>query len=90
MATYNKKLKTIEIHLLLDGEVITIADTAEDFKAERALSEFRKYETMHTGSEQLVPYHAVQYIRVTEADGTITKKDPYFCEEDTPTPDPEP
>ena len=88
MATYNKKLKTLEIHLMLDGEPITIADTADDDEATRALNEFKKYGTMHyevTGSPfpatNAIPYHAVQYIKVTETDASVTKADPYGCEE---------
>lgn len=83
MATYSKKLKTIEIHLLLDGEVISVADTAETNAASMALAEFRRGEPMHVDSNRLIPYHAVQYIKVTEADGTVTKADPYFCEEES-------
>lgn len=80
MATYNKKLKTLEIHLMLDGEPITITDTADDDKATRALNEFKKYGTMHYGETNAVPYHAVQYIKVTEADASVSKADPYGCE----------
>lgn len=94
MATYNKKLKTIVVHLLLDGaSPITIADTADDDKATRALNEFKKYGTMHYESESggnkitnAIPYHAVQYIEVTETDGSVTKADPYGCENGGVTP----
>ena len=88
MATYNKKLKTLEIHLLLDGaNPITIADTADDNKATRALNEFKKYGTMHFEEDQggakftrAIPYEAVQYIKVTETDASVNKADPYGCE----------
>lgn len=88
MATYNKKLKTLEIHLMLDGaNPITIVDTADDNKATRALNEFKNYETMHykedQGGEKItraIPYESVQYIKVTEADASVTKADPYGCE----------
>ena len=88
MATYNKKLKTLEIHLFLDGaNPITIADTADDNKATRALNEFKKYGTMHFEEDQggmsitnAIPYESVQYIKVTETDGSIERANPYGCE----------
>ena len=87
MATYTKKLKTLAVHLMLDSEVVNIADTASDDMATRALNEFKKYETMHYESESegvkttnAIPYHAVQYIEVTEADGSVDRADPYGCE----------
>ena len=88
MATYTKKLKTLAVHLMLDSEVVNIADTASDDMATRALNEFKKYETMHYETESggvkstnAIPYHAVQYIEVTEADGSVDKADPYGCDE---------
>lgn len=89
--TYPKKLKTIVVHTL-DGQTFNVADTAEDNKASRALNEFGDYGTMHIldTPKNYIPFHAVQYIEVTEADGEINKADPYFCEEETPEPDPEP
>lgn len=88
MATYTKKLKTLAVHLMLDSEVVNIADTASDDMATRALNEFKKYETMHYVTEDggqkvtnAIPYHAVQYIEVTEADGSVERKDPYGCED---------
>ena len=86
--TYNKRLKTLKVYLMLDSEPITIADTADDDKATRALNEFKKYGSMHyeteEGSETItneIPYHAVQYIEVTEADASVEKPDPYGCDE---------
>ena len=88
MATYKKKLKTIIVHQMLDGATVTIEDTASDDKATRALNEFKAYETMHYETEvngnkitNAIPYHAVQYIEVTEAEADITKADPYGCDE---------
>lgn len=85
--TYNKRLKTLKVYLMLDSEPITIADTADDDKATRALNEFKKYGSMHYETEEggkkvtnEIPYHAVQYIEVTEADASVTKPDPYGCE----------
>lgn len=93
MATYNKKLKTLEIHLMLDGEPITIIDTADDDKATRALNELKKYGTMHYKEDQggvkftrAIPYEAVQYIKVTETDASVNKADPYGCENGGVTP----
>lgn len=83
MATYNKKLKTLVVHQMLDGVTVNIADTADDNMATRALNEFKRYETMHyedNNGTHAIPYHAVQYIEVTEEDASITKADPYGCE----------
>lgn len=86
MATYTKKLKTLNVRLMLDGQTVTIEDTAEDDMATRALNEFTNYETMHYETEgggmkitNAIPYHAVQYIEVTETEATINKPDPYGC-----------
>lgn len=88
MATYTKKLKTLAVHLMLDSEVVNIADTVDNDMATRALNEFKKYETMHYETEDggqkvtnAIPYHAVQYIEVTEADGSVEREDPYGCDE---------
>lgn len=79
MATYPKKLKTLEIHLLLNGGKTTVADTATDAKASRALMEFKNYQPMYAEGGY-IPYHAVQYIKVTETDGQMERKDPYCGE----------
>lgn len=84
MATYQKKLKTLNVHLMLDSRTVTIADTAADDMATRVLNEFRNYETMHYkygDTTYAISYHAVQYIEVTETDATIDKADPYGCED---------
>ncbi len=81
MAT--KKLKTVEIHQMLDSAVLTVADTASDPKASMAIASFEKYEDMvwkDGDITKVVPYHAVQYIKVTEADAEYEKADPYYCE----------
>lgn len=83
MATYTKKLKTIEVHQMLDGATVTIADTADDAKASMALAQFEKYEDMvwKDGENTIVvPYHAVQYIKVTETEAEVEKADAYGCE----------
>lgn len=84
MATYSKKLKTLEVHLMLDSETVTVADTADDAKASMALAQFKDYKDMvwADGDNVItVPYHAVQYIKVTETEAEVTKLDPYGCEE---------
>ncbi len=80
MATYPKTLKTLEIHLMLDSEVVSIADTAEDNKATRALNEFEMYDTMHLEDGQMIPYHAVQYIKATKTVAQVEKAEAYDCE----------
>ena len=79
MATVEKKLKTLDVYLLYDGEKVTISDTADDNKATRALNEFKKYETMHYETEEngqkvtnAIPYHAVEHIEATESGGQPT------------------
>lgn len=79
MANYPIKLKSLAIRLLHDSETINIADTAEDNKATRALTEFMNYGTMLLEDGKKVPYHAVQYVQVTETDAEIEKADPYSC-----------
>lgn len=89
MATYNKKLKTLGVHLMLNGQLISVADTATDDAATRALNEFKAYGTMHVkesaghGEEYIeaYPYSTIQYIVVTEEETEISKADPYGCEE---------
>lgn len=81
--TYPKKLKTVEVHMMLDGTVQTLSDTVNDDAATRALNEFKNYGTAHMVVQNntiAMPYHAVQYIKVTETDGTVTKADAYGCE----------
>lgn len=84
MAT--KKLKSLEVHLMLDGEPIIIDDTATDPQASMALAQFEQYKdivAMIGGVEGVAPYHAVQYIKVSESEGEYEKADPYYCEEET-------
>lgn len=88
MATYTKKLKTLGVHLMLNGQLISVADTATDDAATRALNEFKAYGTMHIEREEqgkrvteAIPYHAIQYIAVAESDGEAERTDPYGCEE---------
>lgn len=84
MAT--KKLKTVEIHQMLDSAVLTVADTADDMKASMVISQFEGYgdlEWKDGDVTKVVPYHAVQYIKVTEAEAEYDKADPYYCEEET-------
>lgn len=81
MATYTKKLKTLEVHLMLDGETRSISDTSDDNAATRALNEFKAYGTMRVEDDEALPYHAVQYIKVREGEEAYTGADPYNCKE---------
>lgn len=81
MAT--KKLKTLEIHLMLDSETITVADTVSDAKASMVLGQFKGYKDLEWKDgdcTKAVPYHAVQYIKVSESEGEYEQADPYGCE----------
>lgn len=76
--TYKKPLKTIVI-TTIKGTEVTVADTAEEAKASMALAEFEDYKTMHCDGT-LIPFHAVDNVKVTAAQSEdITKADP-FCE----------
>lgn len=88
MATYTKKLKTIEVHTM-SGLTTTLADTSEDNVATRALNEFEAYDTMHSEEKYGVlvttlgiPYHAITYIKVSETTASVDDADPYGCTSD--------
>lgn len=89
MATYSKNLKSIEIHTLFSGDAIPIEDTVTDAVASRALDDFMHYRTMNFRLEMegnvmnfIIPYHAVQYIVVTNSTDEVTR-DPYGCDDDS-------
>lgn len=88
--TYKKALKTIEVHTI-GGATVNAADTAEKAIASSALAEFEMFKTMHieTGENEmtLVPFHAVDHIKVTTSTSDVEKADPYGCEEEE-TPEP--
>lgn len=83
--TYKKKLKSITVYQMPDGAAvpITITDTTDDDKATRILNEYKNYGTAELlvgDSMMFVPYHAVQYIKITEELADVTKADPYCGE----------
>lgn len=84
MAT--KKLKSIEIKLIGcgDGVIFTVADTATDPVASQNLEAFKRGSYMgftNEGKKILVPFHAVEYVKVTESEtGVADKADPYGCD----------
>lgn len=88
MATYPKILKTLEIHKLLgDDEPVVVADTADDAKASMVLAQFEQYndlawEDIIEGDPVtwVIPYHAVQYIKVTKTVEQVEKAEAYDCE----------
>lgn len=88
MATYPKKLKTVEIHQMLDSQSVTVSDQAGDMWASMVVSQFEQgrdleWVTTEQGNKttECVPYHAVQYLVVSEEGAEYTKADPYYCEE---------
>ena len=81
--TYTKGLKTANIHLLGVEDELLIADTVDNPSATRAIGQFLNKEDMvvdlgtHIAE---VPFHAVEYIEVTESKSdSITRADAY-CE----------
>lgn len=81
MATnYTKTLKTIEIMVKGSSETGVVSDTASDAYATTALGQFLKGETMTfpDGGIVEIPFHAVDFIAVTDGDtAEYTKEDPY-------------
>ncbi len=86
MAT--KKLKTIEVHQMLFSSSVPLTDTPTDMKASMALLQFEKHQDLTVEMEiednkilAVMPYHSIQYIKVTEANAEYEKADPHYCEE---------
>ena len=80
--TYTKGLKTASIHIL-DGNHLDVVDTVDNPSATRAIGKFLNRETIivDLGTQIAeVPFHAVEYIVVTESKSdSITRADAY-CE----------
>ena len=80
--TYTKGLKTANIKVL-DGDNLNVADTVENPSASRAIGQFLNRETIiaDLGTQIAeIPFHAVEYIVVTESKSdSITRADAY-CE----------
>lgn len=76
--TYKKSLKTIVI--TTGKSTFTVVDTVDCPAASNALAEFEAFGIMHIAVEEdeyLVPFHAVDNIKVTVAQSEdITRKDP--------------
>lgn len=86
MARYPKFIRSIEIHQMLDSETTSLSDELDNGQASLVLAQFANYKDLEwvSGNEvTVVPYHAVQYIKVTEAVTEKQKADPYYCEDDT-------
>lgn len=85
MAKYNKALKTIVVKTI-GGTTVNAADTTAEAIASNALAEFEMFKTMHikTGENELtlVPFHAVDNIKVTTSTSEVEKADAYGCEEE--------
>lgn len=81
--TYTKVLKTIVVKTV-GGTTINAADTATDPIASDALSQFEAFKTMNIRTANgvtLVPFHAVDNIAVTTSTSSVTRPDPYGCDE---------
>lgn len=83
MATFNKPLKSIEVHTRL-CETITASDTVDKPIASWAYDEFIKGEKMHifNDSKDYVPYEAVDYLVLTKSTGEFEREDAY-CDPDS-------
>lgn len=88
--TYHKALKTVTVNALGVSTPIVFKDTVDNPSASRALGQFLKRETIVTQIPEQsivgtveVPFHAVEYIEVTERISTpIEAENPYGCELD--------
>lgn len=83
MATYTKTLKTVEVHLIGSEDSMTLSDTNTDNSASMALAQFKQHKDATAkafGIEVTIPYHAIDYIKVTETEAEVEKADPYGCE----------
>ena len=85
MATYTKTLKTLTV-TLINGDTVTIADTATNPLGSQALQQFLAFQTIVTedsGATIYIPFHAVLQISVATSESSdIEKADPYGCADD--------
>lgn len=78
MASYVKSLKAIEVHTRI-GDTFTATDVNGNPIASRALDEFRHGKEMHIFADpkDFIPFHAVDYLVLTNTVGEIERADAY-------------
>lgn len=74
-----KTLKTLSIYIVGENTAVSVADTVDDNKATRALNEFYAHSDMHV-EDQIFPFHAVDYIALSETTAEFEKADAYCSE----------
>lgn len=79
----SKTLKTIDITIIGANDSITINDTVDNPMASQMLESFGREDYMHCiapEGEIYIPFHAVEFIAVTESTADVPKKpNPYGC-----------
>lgn len=85
--TYSKALKTVTVNTLDAPVPIVFIDAVGNPSASRALGQFLKGETIVSQITEQglvgtveIPFHAVEYIEVTESTTSVEEKNPYGCE----------
>ena len=82
--TYTKGLKTASIHVLgLNGSFL-VSDTIDNPSATRAIGQFLNKETMMVDIEGMIgeiPFHAVEYIEVTESTSNTIERTDAYCDD---------
>ena len=79
MGTYNKPLKEVEI-TTLGGTEATATDTASVREGSDAIAEVSAKKTVHADGK-LIPFHAIDHADVTKDITSVTRPDPYGCED---------
>lgn len=81
--TYKKGLKSATIKLLGVDDTVSIADAVNNPSATRAIGQFLNKETMiaEVGTKiEEIPFHAVEYIVVTESVSDSIEKSDAYCD----------
>ena len=77
--TYKKKLIEITI-TTVDGNTVTVTDTAEDQKASLALAEIKSGRFLNV-EDSLIAVSAIVKVDITDLeDAEVERANPYFCE----------
>ena len=87
MATKKGKQITIKVIGCGNAVTFTVADTATEPVASQNLDAFNRGHAMeftNEGNKILIPFHAVEYVTVSEVSlETADKGDPYGCDEES-------
>lgn len=87
MATKKGKQITIKVIGCGNAVTFTVADTATEPVASQNLDAFKRGHAMeftNKGNKILIPFHAVEYVTVSEVSLEVADKgDPYGCDEES-------